>query len=103
LEYLVYAINRTMFFTYEWFWSEILEALCENVVIAFNRYTVSQSNLYSFCEIVCGCKAKQSEYNKQRICKSMRKSKTSNCNTLGMGKSGNMHICEFQHILHSVT
>jgi len=26
LEYPVYAINRTMFFTYAWFWFEILES-----------------------------------------------------------------------------
>ena len=25
-EYLVYAINRTMFFTYEWLWFELLES-----------------------------------------------------------------------------
>jgi len=26
LEYSVYAINRTVLFTYEWFWFEILES-----------------------------------------------------------------------------
>jgi len=33
----------------------------ENAVIALNRYTISQCNLYSFCKVVCGCKAMQSE------------------------------------------
>jgi len=28
----------------------------------FNRFAISQSNLYSLCEVVCGCKAMQSEY-----------------------------------------
>ena len=27
----------------------------------FNRFAISQSNLYSLCEVVCGCKAMQSE------------------------------------------
>jgi len=30
--------------------------LCENAVMAFNRYTISRSNLYSLCEVVCGRK-----------------------------------------------
>jgi len=27
----------------------------------FNRFAISQSNLCSLCEVVCGCKAMQSE------------------------------------------
>jgi len=35
--------------------------LCENAVIAFNQYTIKQSNLYSLCEVVCGHKAMKSK------------------------------------------
>ena len=84
LQYPVYAINRTMFFTYEWFRFWDSGILCENAVVALNLYTISWSNLHSLCEVVCSCKAMQSEQNKQRICKSSHKFETSNCNTLSM-------------------
>ena len=84
MQYPVYAINRTMFFTYEWFRFWDSGILCENAVVALNLYTISWSNLHSLCEVVCSCKAMQSEQNKQRICKSSHKFETSNCNTLSM-------------------
>jgi len=54
-EYLVYAINCTMFFTFETFWFEILESYAKH------GYRVSQRNRYSLYEVVYGCKAMQSE------------------------------------------
>ena len=50
----------------------------------FDRYTISRSNLYSLCEVVCGCKAMQSEQNKQIICKGSHRSRTSNRNSISM-------------------
>jgi len=35
--------------------------LYKNAVIAFNRHTISRSNLYSFCEEMCSCKAMPSD------------------------------------------
>jgi len=51
-----YASNRTMFFTYEWLWFEVLESQVNT-----RLYTIRRSNLYSFCEVVRGCKAMQSK------------------------------------------
>jgi len=35
--------------------------LSENAAVAFNRYTISRSNLPSLCKVVRSCKAMQSE------------------------------------------
>jgi len=84
---LQYAINRTMFFTYEWFWFEILESYAETWLQLLTDIQLVEVICIPSAK-VCGYKAMHSEENKQRMYKSWHKSETSNCSTIMWARVG---------------